>query len=367
MHDCGHSPFSHTFEHYYTYNKEKEINDKLAEYFADDRFFHDDFVSASPAAHELISAIILLANFSNQIKSNNASPQLAARMILGCKYENDSDLDKKFENKLISLLNGSGIDVDTLDYIQRDSWASGVSNVDIDYARLLSSIMIKPDSQGIPKIMFKKNVLSVLGNISQGRNFLYKWVYSHHKVNYEQYLLSRIVEKINTDSKGEFCNKIFSIQSFSEPQIFNNTTYFLPTDDDIIHTIKQFSLSDLKIEEYLSRSHKLIAIWKTYFEFKEAHFDNISSANRMGIYSKLQKGALTKKYGENSILCLKCTPKLKSINQNDFFIDVDGKSIDASKATVQSNENLDYFITYTTEDLISKKEDIIIDILNLQS
>ena len=259
------------------------------------------------------------------------------------------------------------MDRHTLDYIQRDSWASGVSNVDIDYARLLSSIMIKPDSQGIPKIMFKKNVLSVLGNISQGRNFLYKWVYSHHKVNYEQYLLSRIVEKINSDSKGEFCNKIFSFQSFSEPQFFNNTTYFLPTDDDIIHTIKQFSLSDSKIEEYLSRSHKLIAIWKTYFEFKEAYFENISSANRMGIYSKLQKGALTKKYGENSILCLKCTPKLKSINQNDFFIDIDGKSIDASKATVQSNENLDYFITYTTEDLISKKEDIIIDILNLQS
>lgn len=368
MHDCGHSPFSHTFEHYYLYQKEEKIKNELAVYFESDINFSEDFISASPQAHEKISALVLLKRFYKQLESNNASPKLAARMILGCRHENESDLLRKFENKLISLLNGSGIDVDTLDYIQRDSWASGVSSVDIDYNRLLSSLMIKPDITGIPQIVFKKNVLSVLDNIGIGRNFLYKWIYSHHKVIYEQFLLKGIVDKINADSKGEFCEKVFSTESFSEEQYFNNTTYFLTTDDDIMHTIKQFRNTDPKIDEFLSRKYKLKALWKTYFEFNDAHFENVSSRNRMTIVTKIKKSeALSKKYGKDNLLCLTETPKLKSFSKNDFFIDVEEKLIDASKATYLSNENLDYFILYVSEELISKKEKIIKDILNLQS
>ena len=37
-----------------------------------------------------------------------------------------------------------------------------------------------------PVNFFKKSALSVLENVSIGRNFLYKWIYSHYKVQYEQ-------------------------------------------------------------------------------------------------------------------------------------------------------------------------------------
>lgn len=367
MHDCGHSPFSHTFEHYYLYNKEEKIKNKIATFFVNSQTFIEEYNSASPAEHEKISALLLLERFSQKIKDNNALPELAARMIMGCKYENDLDSIKKFENKLISLLNGSGIDVDSLDYIQRDSWASGVSNVNIDYHRLLSSIMIKPDENGIPKIVFKKKVLSVIDNIGIGRNFLYKWIYSHHKVNYEQYLLCEIIDKINSDSNGEFCNKIFSIEAFSQIQKFNNTTYFLPTDDDIMHTIKQFKGSDPKIEEFLSRNYRFKALWKTYFEFNDAYFSKVSRKDRMVFYSKIKNGTLSKKYEAEDMLCLPAKPKLKGINENDFFIDIDGKLIDASKATNQPAENLDYFILYVSEKIKSEKDKIIKDILDLQT
>lgn len=367
MHDCGHSPFSHTFEHFYLFHKEDIIKNLLADYYKEDTNFVDDFCSSAPAPHEKISALVLLEHFKSKMLSNGASPELAARMIMGCRYENDTNTERKFENKLISILNGSGIDVDSLDYIQRDSWASGVSNVEIDYHRLLSALMIKPDKDKIPQIVFKKNVLSVLDNIGIGRNFLYKWIYSHHIVNYEQYLLKKIIDKINSDSGEEFCNKVFSLESFKTEQNFQSHTYYLPSDDDIVYTIKNFRDTDPKINEFLSRKYIFKALWKTYFEFNDAHFSSVSLKNRMSIVTKINKNALNNKYGEGKFLCLQATPKLKGINKNDYFIEIDDKMIDASAATSLTNANLDYFILYVVDDLLSKKKQILKDVLSLQS
>lgn len=367
LHDCGHSPFSHTFEHYYLLGNEDKVEKEILNYFSDCETFIDEYREASPAPHEKISALLLLRIFSDKISSKySASPQLAARMIMGCKHYDPSNVTTKIENKLISLLNGSGIDVDSLDYIQRDSWASGVCNVDIDYQRLLSSLMIKPGNHGNPEIVFKKNVLSVIDNISIGRNFLYKWIYSHHIVSYEQYLMGHIVEKINSDSKNKLKNSMFSINSFFETTKFNNFTYYLPSDDDLMHTIKCFIDSDPMIKELISRKYKYKAIWKTYFEFNETYFHDISLDNRMKISAKLKKGTLNKKYGKNSIMCIDAKPKLKGIKPNDFFVLVGDRLIDASKATSSSeSQNLNYFYVYVLPELLSKKEEIITNILSL--
>lgn len=365
MHDCGHSPFSHTFEHYYLHQREEEIKLQISSFYQDNPHFSDEYDSASPAEHERISALLLLTEFYGKTKKMKASPELAARMIMGIKHEYGLNDMKKFENKLISLLNGSGIDVDSLDYIQRDSWASGVGNVNIDFQRLLSAIMIKPDKNNNVNIVFLKKVLSVIDNISIGRNFLYKWIYSHHKVIYEQYLLSEIVSEIN--SKYNLCKKIFTLESFTKVVELNNHKYYLPTDDDIIHAIKQYVEEDEKIIEFLSRDYRYKALWKTYFEYNNAHFKNVSDRNRMSIVKKIRNGALKEKYGESNILCLTAQPKLKGINKNDFFIEIDDELIDASEATQQKSENLTYFIVYVTEGLKTKKNEIIKDILSLQS
>ncbi len=100
----------------------------------------------------------MLKEYSEAVKSNDGDPLLAARMILGCIYENPISVLDKFKNKLIGLLNGTGFDVDSVDYIQRDTWTSGVSNVNIDFHRLFSSIMIKPDRLKILKLYLKNRL-----------------------------------------------------------------------------------------------------------------------------------------------------------------------------------------------------------------
>lgn len=367
MHDCAHSPFSHTFEHYYLYGTEKseKILNGLSHHFDEKEKFVKEYKYASAAEHEQMSALLLLDIFSEKFKNhNNASPQLAARMIMGCKHRNPSTAKEKLENQLISLLNGKGIDVDSLDYIQRDSWASGVSNVEIDYQRLLSSIIIKPDERGNVKIVFKKSALSVLENISLGRNFLYKWIYSHHIVTYEQFLLKEIVNKIDSQSYNELHKRIFSYDAFIDKVNFNNSLYYLPSDGDVLHIIKQYE--DEIIKEFISRKYKYKALWKTCFEFDEVYFSDVSKENRMIIYSKIKDGELSEKYGADKFLCLEAKPKLKSINKNDFFIDINGKLIDASKAVSMPTQNLEYFILYVSPELISRKEEILHDILSMQ-
>jgi HD superfamily phosphohydrolase len=103
MHDCGHSPFSHTFEHYYLYQKEEIIKRQISSFYKDDDSFSDEYDSASPAEHERISALLLLTQFYEKVKKMDAIPKLAARMIMGMKHEYDLDDRKKFENKLISF------------------------------------------------------------------------------------------------------------------------------------------------------------------------------------------------------------------------------------------------------------------------
>jgi HD superfamily phosphohydrolase len=326
-----------------------------------------EYTKKPPAPHETVSALLLLNQYSDQITQMGGDPNLAARMIMGCRHQTGRQTPKKhFENRLISLLNGSAFDVDSLDYIQRDSWASGVSNVEIDYQRLLSALMIKTDNKtGVLQVFFKKSALSVLENVSIGRNFLYKWIYSHHKVQYEQRLLEKIIKEIDTLSNGEFCEKIFSVEALIGDVCFNNLKYYLPTDDDVIHTIKSFKGTVPEIDEYLSREYKYKAIWKTFFEFNEVYFANISDSNKMQIAASLNKGHLNDKY-ENRIFCIIVEPKMKSIPSNDFFIDIDGQTIDAAKTTSLAGQNLKYFIAYVTPDLLNCKNSIISDLHSLQ-
>ena len=150
LHDCAHSPFSHTFEKYYTLNRDAEIRARLIASIPDVKF-GEDFTTISPAPHELVSAIVAVEFFKNNIERLGGDINLIARMITGCPF---SDPTRGIENCLISLLNGSAIDVDKLDYIIRDTWASGVNNVRIDDKRLLSSLQIKQDKDEIFQVFF---------------------------------------------------------------------------------------------------------------------------------------------------------------------------------------------------------------------
>ena len=155
LHDCGHAPFSHTFE--YAYDLEPEgstpLRDKLLEYIGSDSF-HNDY-SGDGGPHEVMSALLVCSEYSDAVEkvlkedAGEDTPvfrireatEFIVRMIIGCVYR-ETDEAHQLQNCMINLLNSKSIDVDSLDYIIRDSQMSGVQNMGIDVDRLLQSLTV---------------------------------------------------------------------------------------------------------------------------------------------------------------------------------------------------------------------------------
>ena len=231
LHDIGHSPFSHTLEDYFKnyYYKDLEgvkskdiINilfenmEKIQIELCEEDFttFKSDCNCAKSAPHEIASCIIILRCFKDildklaQSRCTKINYCLLTRCILGAQYSSPNIINN-YKNCIIKLLNSS-IDVDKLDYISRDSQVSGYDNTMVYTNRLLKALNLAlyKDTDTTYKmcIAFKKTALGVIQNVVLSRNSLYTWIYSHHKVKYESYLIN---EAINAISKLNESPKIF--------------------------------------------------------------------------------------------------------------------------------------------------------------
>lgn len=150
LHDVAHSPFSHTFEEYFD-NEESDLKGTLCKVVNVQSFEKEWNAILDPSApHEKMSAIVAIGNFGPFIEQRKASKELVARMIIGLKYQNN--ICHSFENAMIDLIHGDVIDADGLDYVCRDSWASGYSTTKVDVDRLIDSVRIIPDEHGLFRV-----------------------------------------------------------------------------------------------------------------------------------------------------------------------------------------------------------------------
>lgn len=284
MHDCGHAPFSHTTEFLYNktcsgdcHNRTFEELEKVVEPVAQNDFSFNG-ISKKPADHEAMSALVLLREYKNQLKDYNVHPTLAARMITGVLHSHpDTDM-MKVENILIELINGEVIDVDKLDYIVRDTWASGVKNAAIDIGRLLDATTISCDDHGKPQLVYKATALSVMQTVIDARNYLYEWIYGHHTVVYYAYLLKQLCFRLGeafatkNESGDSIIRKLFSDSMFSNPIAVNTKigqlTQHLINDGDVMALFKQYCFDTSEYMSYASHKPAHVPLWKTEAEFR---------------------------------------------------------------------------------------------------
>lgn len=83
---------------------------------------------------------------------------------MGIEYSSREDEDQ-IRSCLVTILNGSLVDVDKLDYLMRDAYVTGYSTMSIDYKRLLAGYtvsLIKTNVKGaIYKPALKKDLLGM--------------------------------------------------------------------------------------------------------------------------------------------------------------------------------------------------------------
>ncbi len=269
LHDCGHAPFSHTFEKYY--DLENQPPNRLVDRLVKEADLDDD-ETLPDTPHEILGAIMVLTEFRDAIRrvDERIDPVLVARMITGWDYSIKDTDKRRIESCLIALLNGNTIDVDKLDYIIRDTWASGCDNTVIDTQRLLNSVSVGECSSALV-LAFEKSALSVIQGVVTARNFLYRWIYSHPKVVYSSWLLESAVKKLcqefgyEPSKKGEdaFLREIFSIEAIIRHREIGNREFSLLADGDILHYLKKWARAhpDSEAAEYLSRNHSRKALF----------------------------------------------------------------------------------------------------------
>lgn len=347
LHDCGHAPFSHTFEDFYDLRKApgERLVDKLAK-----AANTNDTVNLPETPHELVSAILILENFREAIREVNSSidPVLVARMITGWDYSTKTSDALKFESCLIKLLNGHAIDVDKLDYIIRDTWASGCDNTAIDTQRLLNAVSIGGFDGG-QVLAFEKGALSVIQSVVTARNYLYRWIYSHHKVTYDAWLLGEAVKALSDEfgygtgdeAKDQFLQDLFSIDVLIRPVAIGGREFSIISDGDIMHYLKKWAAKHpgSEADEWLSRRHSRKAMWKSYAEYHHL-FRRIASENTednkkfRGKFETLLKSFEKEKSMDLGLKCLDAYPKQIAIDSASVYVNMPQGTV--SYSTIES-------------------------------
>ena len=326
MHDCGHSPFSHTLEDLYNSYIDGAVHDDAyaalnsvvdIETQKDLQVKKDS--GKPPAAHEVMSAYVLLAYFKNELRDIGVkSPSLAARMITGCVYSKAKTIRNQVENILIKLLNGYVVDIDKLDYIIRDTWASGVNNSSIDVERLVNGAKITRVCQGAGKIEFVylPRSLGVIQTVIDARNHLYEWIYGHRVVVYYAEVLKRAVKDLGValsnigtpdpvhNAPPEILRRMFDRDMFVNriPVVAGSDfpTTKLLCDGDIVFLLKMFCEGNKWWKIYSSHTPEHIALWKTGAEYRSL----IGSSYRISMDNCIE--AIRSKFNFSEDDCFAC-------------------------------------------------------------
>ena len=372
MHDCGHAPFSHTFEDYYN-ETPSGSHDRAFALLKTLVGGHADFVvdkegGFKPAAHEAFSAAMLIKHFSKELEGR-WDPVLAARMITGCRHhlQASSELQLKVENSLISLLNGKAIDVDKLDYIIRDTWASGVKNTAVDMERLVDSftLALDPDS-GYVELALRSSALSVIQSVVDARNYLYEWVYNHHTVQYYadrlKTALKELADTFKADGKPElFWDVFFSEEAFDHPVPLAGDVnrIFLPTDGDVMSLMKSRLYKSPAYREFATHRADRFALWKTQAEFRFLFEKRTLLPNRC-----MDLIAREFSVEKTDILCCRANAKLYFIKEHDIKVLMPNKKLASFKEladheTRPSDDGAKFFYLYLPKSLEGRNADIV--------
>lgn len=208
MHDIGHGPFSHALE----------------------SMLMDDW------HHENLS--LLLMNRLNDEYEGQLST--AIEMFQG-KYH------RKFFNQLIS----SQLDVDRLDYLNRDSFFTGVSEGNINTQRIISMMNVCKEEL----VIDAKGVYSI-ENFLTARMFMYWQVYYHKTSALAEFILVKILERAKylaskgvdlpaTENLRYFLNREKSAATDEDVERFTELD-----DNDVIQAMKAWQKSEDFILSY---------------------------------------------------------------------------------------------------------------------
>lgn len=215
MHDIGHGPFSHTLE--------KTI--------------------VPGVSHEELSALFM-ERLNNEFKG---------KLSLAIKIFQDN-YKKKFLHQLVS----GQLDMDRLDYLNRDSFFTGVAEGVIGYDRIIKMLSVHKGEL----VVEAKGIYSIEKFIVS-RRLMYWQVYLHKTVLVAEQMLVRILQRareLSVNGTEIFASpalRFFVSGNISTKDFYKNENVFeqfaLLDDTDVMNAIKVWQTHEDKVLSYLSK------------------------------------------------------------------------------------------------------------------
>ncbi len=214
LHDVGHGPFSHVFEHLLIKNLEKT---------------HED----------ITSWIIEKSEVSDKLSKNGFNPKEVAALAVGKLHKKD----RAFLDQIIS----SGVDVDKQDFIVRDTYHTGAEYGFIDVYRLIHALDILGENLAV-----ELGALSALEAFFIARIESFKSIYFHRVGRAAQIMLATAMDK---------ANKELGLTAFETPE-----EYLALDDYTVWSALKKCKASNTIISNLENRRMLKCAYERTFYD-----------------------------------------------------------------------------------------------------
>jgi HD superfamily phosphohydrolase len=224
LHDIGHAPFSHALEN----------------------------VLLSGIDHEYISGLIIKA----------LNREFNGQLDLAIRIYND-----EYERRFLKQLVSSQLDIDRIDYLNRDSYFTGVVEGRIGAERIIKLLNVKNDNI----VIEEKGIYSV-ENFLSARRLMYWQVYLHKTVVGVETMIIQIVRRAKYLKDDQICSndalRYFLLNEVSgkgisdDQQILEN--FCMIDDYDLIGAIKIWRNHEDKTLSTLCKmliDRKLLKVW----------------------------------------------------------------------------------------------------------
>jgi len=240
LHDCGHGPFSHVFEHLLIKNLDKT---------------HED----------MTSWLIEKSEVGDKLSKMGYNPKEVAGLAVGRLHKKD----RAFLDQIIS----SAVDVDKQDFIVRDTYHTGAEYGFIDVYRLIHALDVLGENLAV-----ELGALSALEAFVIARIESFKSIYFHRVGRAAQIMLATAMDKANEE---------LGLTAFKTPE-----EYMALDDYTVWAALRKCKASNEIISNLENRRMLKCAYERTFYE-KDAMISNLfgREAYRRQVQSEIAREA----------------------------------------------------------------------------